>query len=128
MIDILNPILYPPDNRVKYLDDDVDYITVGGTTEHTFIIPLHKENIESLHILYRYGLDVVIDKIIDPESIQTDEDDESICIVKSILEPEETLLFKDWYRDAEVQLKFGLTGDVVLYSDIYCLKVYNTLR
>lgn len=140
MIDNLRPI-QGPCNLFRFLDCDFDYITVGGTTEHTFIVPINiEESVKSLHIYYRYGLNIVVDKTIDDITYYVDEDKHTTAI-KCVLSPSDTALFGDWYRDASVQLKFVLVDEdsedsdefdhkkgSVLYSDIYPLKVLRSLK
>lgn len=137
MIDSLRPIKGPC-NIVKRLDCDFDYITVGGTTEHTFIVPINiEESVKALDIYYKYGLDVVLDKTLNDITYYVDEDKNTTAI-KCVLSPSDTSLFKDWYRDATVQLKITLIDEdsdeeddkegSVLYSDIYYLKVLKSLK
>lgn len=130
-VQTLNPILkYPPDNRIRYLDIDIEDIVVGGTTIHTFNVPLNIATaVSSLNIIYGSGIGVVVNKSLDdyPDvSYVLNEDGTSD--LKCILTPEDTLLFKDWDREATVQLKFVmLDNGTVEYSDIYYLRVLKTL-
>jgi len=128
MIQHIDPILNP-DNRRKPLDINIEDIIVGGTTIHTFEIPLNIiTDVLSLDILYGYGIDVVIDKTLNdyPSVSYTVKD--GVTSLKCVLSPEDTIKFKDWYRDATVQLKFVMfDGGTTDYSDIYYLRVLKTL-
>ena len=118
----------------KYIDDTSDII-IGATNTHVFKQPfLFNEFIHKFDVIYKQGLTEVLTKTYDMQSNEYREDI-IICecdkpgntIVKVILSPDESLLFKNSVLECQVQLKFYLLDDSILYSDCYDINVKSPL-
>ncbi|MCK9470302.1 MAG: hypothetical protein M0Q88_00925 [Bacilli bacterium] len=127
-----------PDNRPPVPEDEQDSITIGATCTHIFDLPFLSADIEEAEIIYRQGLNVVLNK----QTINNDfaiEDNldpghEGSRIVLT-LSPEDTLKFKPNLLDVYVQLKIikvkpeaePESVDNVLYNTPIKLKLNITL-
>ena len=129
IIQKIQPILNP-DNRIRELDIEVEDIVVGGTTVHTFNVPVPIESVSSFNVIYGSGIKMLINKTNGDRGINAfadPQDPDNAMVIECTLEPDETVLFKDWFRNATVQLKFVLNGNTTEYSDIYYLRVLQTI-
>lgn len=127
-----------PDNRPLVPEDEQDSITIGATCTHIFDLPFLSADIEEAEIIYRQGLNVVLNKqTLNNDFIIEDNLDpghESSRIVL-ILSPEDTLKFKPNLLDVYVQLKIIIVKpegesesfDNVLYNTPIKLKLNVTL-
>lgn len=121
---------YIPDNRHKCLHIFKLDIMAGESATHTFEVPFNvTDNCDSVEVIYKLGVNVILTKVVNQEDIN---DDDNIVSVK--LTPDETKLFANTYLDALVQLKFlikdGSTlykDGATLYSEIYKIKVIDAL-
>ena len=129
MLDIFNkfdnlPENYIPDNmhrcpRQFHLD-----IMTGENAIHTFEMPFKfMEECSAVDVIYKHGLEVVLVKSVAPNDVN-DEDN----IVTITLTPEETNLFTDNILDTNVQLKFTMSNDNIVFSEIYKVNVVNSLK
>lgn len=113
-----------PDNERKWLRcKPLDTIIVGGTCTHIFEVPIKfNEDLLKVTICYKQEARLILVK--DPTELTTS--DESLFI-KCDMTTDETVLFGNTLLDTEVQLKFEY-ADKVLFSNIYKVKVINTLE
>lgn len=123
-----------------YIDNTSDVI-IGATNTHVFKQPfLFTNYIKSFEVIYRQGLTEVLTKIYDMQSNEENNNNEyrkdiiihecdktGNTIVKVILSPEESTLFKNSVLECQVQLKFYLLDDSILYSDCYDIRVKSPL-
>ena len=119
---------YIPNNRFRKWTKQELTIMAGETTSHSFDIPFNvKEETLNCKVIYKLGLEDVITKE-DDELIIADYD-ESIfksCITCK-LSPEETSLFANTLLKASVQLKFTMLDGSISYTEIYPVKLLNSL-
>lgn len=118
---------YIPNNRPKCHKPLCLDIMAGETAIHTFEVPLKVDELEGYEVIYKLGLNPIIIK----NNYQTEyivDEDANKSIITCTLYPEETKLFgNDTLLDARVQLKFYMLGDVISYSDIYRIKLKDSL-
>lgn len=117
---------YIPDNRPKCPKHFELTIMAGETAIHTFEIPFNiEESCDEFEIIYKLGLtDIIIKKSTELETSTTD------CghsLVMCKLNAEETSLFADTLLSAKAQLKFYMKNEDITYSDIYIIKLLNSL-
>ena len=121
------PDYYIPDNRRIYLPKDIITIMSGETTTHSFEVPLNlNTDTKDYKAIYHLGLKVVLEKPKSECDVIYDEETKT-SIMTWILTPSETMLFKDTLLDAQVQLKFTLNDDTILYSDIRPIVLEDSL-
>lgn len=117
---------YIPDNRNKRHKCPCLDIMTGETVKHIFDIPFDiKSECSNVEIIYKLGVEVVIDKVLNADAIVDDNEGHSVITV--VLSPEESLKFKDTPLSAHVQLKFMMNDDSITYSEIYPIKVRDAL-
>lgn len=116
---------YIPNNRPKCHKPLCLDIMAGETAIHTFEIPLNVEDTEGYEVIYKLGVEPIIIK----NNYQTEYIiDNDTSIITCTLYPEETKLFgNNTMLDAKVQLKFYMPGDVISYSEIYKIKLKDSL-
>lgn len=121
---------YIPDNRVEFLVVDSEYqdtIVVGGTCSHMFEVSFDVSTlVKSLTVYYKENLKIILTKsLADVTITKVSENDNYINIT---LTPEESLLFGGIQRrEAFIQIEFNLKDGTILFSNIFKLKILNTL-
>ena len=115
---------YIPDNRPKCCKHFELNIMSGETAVHSFDVPFDIEDAcDSVEVIYSLGIKPILIKK-DPEIIIT-HCDHSIVTCK--LNEQETLLFDDTLLSAQVQLKFYMKNGTTTYSEIYRIKLMDSL-
>lgn len=117
---------YVPNNRPKCHKPFKLDIMTGETAIHTFEIPFDvKEVCDVVEVIYKSGLTPEIVK--NDSELEIITDDWGHSIITCTLSAEETSLFTNTLLDTKVQLKFYMKNQDVTYSDIYNVKVVNSL-
>ena len=117
-----------------YIDNTSDII-IGATNTHPFKQPfLFSSFVKKFEVIYKQGLTEVLTKTYDMQSNEYREDiiihefdEKGFTILKVILSPEESSLFKNSVLECQVQLKFYMLDDSILYSDVYDIWVKSPL-
>lgn len=118
---------YIPDNRPKHCPcRKLDVIT-GETAVHTFEIPFDvtKECID-YSVTYKYWGDKKLVYGKDELEVEVLEDETSTITCR--LNPVVTLLFGNTPLDTLVQLRFVMADRTVSFSQIYKIKVFNSIH
>lgn len=117
---------YIPNNRPHCCKHKGLDIMTGETAEHIFEIPFNvEEDCLSVEVIYKQGLKPVIIK--DESQIDIVITEHNTSVITCVLTPSETLLFSNSLLNTRVQLKFYMTNKTVSYSDIYKVKIVNSL-
>lgn len=114
-----------PDNRVRFLNTEEDYITVGGTNTHYFRLPVEPLNIKDFIISYQQGLSIIVEKQMSDCEL---EEHYGSYYVKCILGPQDSILFDYFNKDTHVQLAIKLQDDSISFSDRYLLGLIKTIN
>lgn len=124
-------------NRPEYIyDDNTSDIVIGATNTHLFNAPfLLSEYCTMIDIIYKQGLNVILTKNYNFEinekvqnGIEVDEcDEKEFSIVKVILTPEESNMFKNSVLECQAQMKLYMPDNEILYSDAYNIDVKSPL-
>lgn len=121
------PSDYIPTNIKIKVPNDEAIIMPGETTVHSFEIPFDVDKTaDDYKIIYKLGLDVILEKGKDKASVVKDAT-ENFSILSWVLSPEETLLFKNTLLQAQTQIKFVMKDGTVAYSEISQIKVEDSL-
>lgn len=114
---------YTPNNRPECVEPFRIDIMTGETAIHTFEIPFNvDEDCSNVEVIYKLGISPKIIKNKDALEVTIDEDNNSIITCK--LSPNETKLFENTSLDAQVQVKFYMNDESIVFSEVY--KVYIT--
>lgn len=117
---------YIPNNRPHCCKHKGLDIMTGETAEHIFEIPFNVEDsCNNLEIIYKLGLTPILVKDINGAEFTLT--DHNTTIIKCVLSEEETSLFNSSILDTKVQLKFYMKNDTITYSEIYDVKVVDSL-
>jgi len=117
---------YVPNNRPRCHKPFKLDIMTGETAIHTFEIPFNvEESCDDVKVIYKSGLTPEITKEQSELEITTTEHGNSI--ITCTLSAEETSIFQNTLLDTKVQLKFYMKNGDITYSDIYNVKVVNSL-
>ncbi len=117
---------YIPNNHPKHCKKHELEIMSGETTTHTFEIPFNvNEETLDFKIIYKLGVEVVLVKNKSALTIVIDENNNSIisCVISS----QESSKFKHTSLDAHVQIKFIMKDYTTQMSEIYKVKLRNSL-
>lgn len=116
---------YIPNNRPKCRKPFKLDIMVGETSVQSFDVPFDvEEDCIDWEIIYKLGLEVVLIKSKETIEIIKDEDN---TILSCVISPEETKLFNSTILDTLVQIKFTMKDGNIIYSEIYKIKINNSL-
>ena len=143
MFDRFTPtiISYNSGPEFDYIDNTSDII-IGSTTTHVFKQPfLISQFASSFDVIYKQGILTTLVKhfdfrendkdefgLIERDGFQIYENDEKdFTIIKLKLTEEESYLFKNNCLECQVQLKFYMYDNEILYSDVCDIYVKNPL-
>lgn len=118
------------DNRHQFIDsnEDKDEIIIGGSCTNTFELPfLYSQYIKEGEIIYKQGLDVLLELPISLDMIEENEKC-SVSIVQVTLNPSQTSLFKNTILDTYCQLRLVDINDNVMFDEPHKLKVSKPLK
>lgn len=102
-------------------------IMSGETTTHTFEIPFNvKTDTLGVEVMYKLGVNLVLVKTNENLTITTDEEKNS-SIISCEITSQESLLFRNTILDTHVQIKFIMLDKTIKMSEIYKVKVYDSL-
>lgn len=130
---------YIPYNRPRRPKKFSLDIMTGETSSHTFEIPFDvKKECKDVQVIYKLGIEVVLMKSWSDEEIEVDTFDGNMQIGQEIkhietstvtcpLTREETLIFHNTCLNTQVQLKFVMNDDSITYSEVYPVKVMDSL-
>lgn len=119
---------YSPDNRRKCFPKNKITIMAGETTKHSFEIPFNVEtDTIDCDVIYKLGLNVVLTKDINDCTFTYDEKDNHKTILNCTLSSEDTMLFANTLLDAHVQIRFIMNDFSVMYTEIYPVKLIDSL-
>ena len=118
---------YIPNNRPRCCKPFKLDIMVGETSVHSFDIPFNvEEDCVTYSIIYKLGIEDVVIKKKDDISVIKEEDETSI--LSCTLSPAETKLFNSTVLDTHVQLKFVMKDNSTIFSEIYKVRIRNSLE
>lgn len=115
------------------ISDIKDVIFRGTTTTHSFTIPLNKDEIEEVVIIYVQGIETKVERkmssITELAAVTDEVEDDDKCTLVVNLTRDETLSFKPTYSidPVKIQLTIFQNGGNVITSDIYRMRVEDTL-
>jgi hypothetical protein len=116
---------YIPNNRPMPCKCHKLEMVAGETTSHSFEIPFNIEGVvNEWSVIYKLGNNVVLVK--DKTQCTYFIDDDK-TIINCLLSADDTLLFSNTLLNTRVQIKFIMKDLSVLYTDIYPVKVKDTL-
>ena len=120
---------YIPNNRHSIVIKEQLTIMAGESTSHSFEVPFDvDEQMSDYAVIYKLGLDVVVEKDKSQLSYVYDEDHNE-SIITCLLTPEETALFKNTLLSAAAQIKFITKEDgKVSYSEICPIILMDSLE
>ena len=117
---------YIPNNRPRFCPPHTIDIMTGETAIHTFEIPFNvHENCDGVEMMYKQGVEIIISKAMNELDLT---EDEHSCVIGCKLMPEETAKFNRNVLNTNVQIKFTMKDGGVIYSEIYPVKVSNSLE
>lgn len=125
---------YIPNNRPRPRKEFKLDIMTGETASHTFDVPFDVEaDCQEVEVLYKLGLKIVLNKNSSELEIQPMTKE---CCGKQIqytsiichLSAQETLLFNNQVLNTRVQLRFTMNDGSITYSEIYPVKVVDSLN
>ena len=118
---------YKPDNYPKCHKKNDLVIMTGESASHTFEVPFNVET-ETLDfdVLYQLGIELIITKNKAQCTTTTDEEANKSFITCNLV-PAETLAFKNTTLKARVQIRFWLKDYTYAYTEIYDIKLMNSL-
>ena len=117
---------YIPNNRPKCFKPFKLDIMVGETSVQSFDVPFNvTEECLDYVIIYKLGLEVVLVKTKD--QIQNI-DEEHSSILSCVISPEETQVFNSTILTTSVQIKFTMKDNSTVFSEIYKVKINNSLE
>ena len=120
------PSDYIPDNRPKPIEPRRLEIMAGETTTHTFEVPFDVVNKTlKLQVLYKLGLNVILIKEDNDLNIFVKEDGTSV--VSCHISDDESILFANTLLSTSVQMRFVMLDGSVQFTEIYRVKVRNSL-
>lgn len=118
------PADFTPDNRPRCRHHFHLDIMTGENAKHSFEVPHHViENCDSIEVIYKLGIEVKLIKEVDSEDINDTDN-----VVSVNLSPEETSLFANTLLTTSVQLKFYMSDNSIIYSEIYKVNVTDSLE
>ena len=119
---------YVPNNRPVKLERKILSIMAGETSLQSFDVRMNiPEEASSTFVIYKLGLSDIIVKSNDELEITYDED-KKISLVTCKLSAEETKIFAHTVLSCRVQLKFILKNGSTIFTDIYPVKLSNSLE
>lgn len=127
ILDIFKPTTENPINTHKYLkQEDISEVIIGGTCTHTFFLPLfsYSSRVRECKIIYKQGLNIVLERIPIGDEITENEFGTKITIV---LSPFETRLFKKEFVDSFVQIRIIDVDGYVMYNKLNPLNIIKPL-
>lgn len=120
------PADYIPNNRPCCKPPFHLDIMSGETAVHTFEIPFNvEEGCDTVEVIYSLGIKPIIIKNNTELEITITECNSSIITCK--LSEAETTMFANTLLDAKVQVKFYMKNGTTSYSEIYNIKLMNSL-
>ena len=119
---------YIPNNRhIKCPEFKLDIMT-GETSKHTFEIPFDvNTDCIDVEVIYKLGVKPVVIKNSYSLEILSDEEKHTSTITCT-LNADETKLFADTLLNTRVQIKFYMNDSSIMFSDIYRVKVVDSLE
>lgn len=123
---------YIPNNRPKPMHKHEITIMTGETASHTFDVPFdvldHSFGCANIEVNYKLGLDIVVTKYWSQLEIETlEKHGFKYSSITVHLSPEETSRFHNTLLAANVQMKFVMLDNSIQYSEIYPIKVEDSL-
>lgn len=119
---------YKPNNHPKCHNRERERLEImtGETATHTFDVPFNVvTECSMVEVIYKLGASTVIIK---NSSICLDIiSEERRSIITCKLAPEDTLLFKNTALNANAQIKFYMADGSVTYSEIYKVRLRDSL-
>lgn len=117
---------YIPHNRREICREPLT-IMAGETTQHSFEVPANLEEFDINEIecraIYKLGLNVVLVKNL--EKLEDNKD--CVSILYCDLSSTDTKIFEGTYFNAEVQLKFILPNNNIMYSEVMPIVLQDSL-
>ena len=118
---------YKPNNYPKCHCRKPLEIMAGETTVHSFDVPFNVEDETTMvEVIYQLGTKPIIIKN-NMMHLDITVLENNTSIVTCTLKPNETALFRNTLLDTKVQLKFYMDNGMVTYSEIYKVKVSDSL-
>lgn len=117
------------DNRARFMSvDHTDELIIGGSCTHIFEFPFsYSHYVKSCSIVYKQGLNIVLDIPITPEMVKESLSGMfSSIIVK--LTPLQTQLFNNTILDTFCQARLINIEDEVLFDEPHYLKIIAPLK
>ena len=120
---------YKPDNYPKCHHKHELTIMAGENTSHTFEVPFNVEtDTLDYDILYQLGVTLLITKNKRYCETIVDEDKyHPTTFITCSLSSSETLLFANTAREARVQIRFRMKDLSTVYTEIYTIKLMDSL-
>lgn len=119
---------YIPNNRPRPRKEHKLTIMTGEDAIHTFEVPFDVEkDCITVSVIYKLGLDVVVVKYKSSLDIHVYDDDWPHSSITVKLDRNETELFFKTCRSAKVQLKFVMADGSIQFSEIYPIKLEDSL-
>ena len=120
---------YIPDNRPRPKHKHEITIMTGETASHTFDVPFDvNTDCSDCSVIYKLGLKVIITKGPDAlDIVSREKDGWHFSSITAHLSSEDTALFHNTLLDAHVQIKFTMNDGAIQYSEIYPVKVEDSL-
>ena len=119
---------YKPDNYPKCKKPFQLDIMTGETAIHSFEIPFNiEENCIEYEVIYKLGIKPIIIKNSWVLELTYNEKT-GHSIITCVLAPEETKRFENTNLSARVQVKFYMNNNSVQFSEIYRIKVTDSLE
>jgi len=116
---------YIPNNRPRCCPKKGLDMMAGETAFHSFEIPFNVvTDCLDYKVIYKLGIDVILVK--SKEQLTVVEEDNS-SIINCELSSSETKLFGNTLLSTEVQIKFIMNDGSVSYTDVYKVKVNDSL-
>ena len=125
---------YVPDNRPKCPEKFHLDIMTGETASHTFDVPFDVTDehfgCSEVEVIYKLGLKVIIRKTSEDLDIVPIEKPNGFVFtaITCHLSADETLYFHNTLLSARVQLRFTMNDNSIQYSEIYPVKVIDSLN
>lgn len=117
-----------PNNRPHCRPKKDLVIMAGESTSHSFIIPFDmKEVVADCCVTYRLGLTNVLTKYFNEVELLDYDCCKQCSILTCNLSPEDTMLFENTLLDCDVQIKFIMKDGSTLFTEIYKVKLKDSL-
>lgn len=114
------------DNRPLARQADIEGIVRGATCIHMFKLPIDtEEDIKEYKVSYKQGLHTILEK--SANDCELEASDLGI-FARVLVSPEESRLFNAYNKYTFVQIAIMLLDDTITYSDMYRLKVADSIN